>query len=149
MEFYTMPKDREDELRHYGILGMKWGRRKSTNSVNKNYTAKQRKRDRAFYGDRAEKRINKKLNQGHGLQGARHYEAERKERKEKRQRRIKKGVQKTTRVLSKIGTMYVTDQLFLGGHYTNLAKQTVKKAGRAAVSAYVYARGGRDIRWYD
>ena len=56
---------------------------KQTASANSGYSSKQRKRDRAFYGKRGEKRINKKLNQGHGLQGARHYEVERKEKREK------------------------------------------------------------------
>lgn len=68
----------DDYLMHYGVLGMKWGHRKSTNasnknSHNKNYTDKQRKNDRAFYGQRGEKRINKKLNEGYGLRGARHF----------------------------------------------------------------------------
>lgn len=77
------------ELYHYGIKGMKWGRRKkrdSKNAHNKNYTDKQRKNDRAFYGEKGEKRINKKLNEGYGLRGARHFEAERRQRVEKRKK---------------------------------------------------------------
>ena len=74
---------RNTELFHYGVKGMKWGVRRKGNEHNKNYTDKQRKNDRAMYGDRAEKRINRKLNEGYGLRGARHFEVERRERKEK------------------------------------------------------------------
>lgn len=131
---------------------MKWGvrkARKESASANKNYSDKQRKRDRAFYGTRGEKRINKKLNEGYGLQGARHYEAERKERAEKTKATLKKGAKKTGRVLTKIGSLYVTDQLFFDGAGTKAAKNVIKNIGRATVTAYTMARGGYDIHWYD
>lgn len=148
------------ELYHYGIKGQKWGVRRFQNKdgsltsagkkrVNKDYTAKQRKQDRAFYGNRGEKRINKKLNEGHGLRGARHYEAERKEKKEKAARIAKKGAKKTAKILGNIGTAYISDQVFNGGAGTRAVKTAVKYAGRAAVSAFVKARGGYDIHWYD
>jgi hypothetical protein len=142
----------EYELYHWGVKGMKWGvrkDRKDTSSVNKDYTDKQRKRDRAFYGAGGEKRINKKLNEGHGIQGARHYESERKERNERIKRTVARGVKKTANILSTIGTAYIYDQAFNGGRGTQAVKSAVKNAGRLAVSAYVKARGGYDIRWYD
>ena len=52
-------------------------------SYNKDYSAKQRTRDRKLYGSKAEKRINKRMNQGEGVQSARHDEVVRKERKQK------------------------------------------------------------------
>ena len=123
------------ELYHYGVKGMKWGRRKANTSHNKNYSDKQRKNDRAFYGGRGEKRINKKLNEGYGLRGARHFEAERKARTEKIQRTVKKGAKKATKTMTKIGVLYIQDQLLFNGAGTEAVKSTVKNVGRAAVTA--------------
>lgn len=139
----------QNELYHFGVKGMKWGVRKKTSSVNKGYTAKQRKQDRAFYGKSGEKRINKKLNEGHGLRGARHYEAERKERNEKIQRTAKKVTKKTAKVAVKVGKAYMTDQILFGGMGTKMVKEAVKQTGRAVVTAWVLANGGSDVRWYD
>lgn len=137
----------DNELMHYGVKGMRWGVRR--NPVNKAYTAKQRKQDRAFYGQGGEKRINKKLNEGHGLRGARHYEAERKERNEKIQKNLKKGAKTTAKILGKIGSAYISDQIFFGGAGTRAVKSVVKTVGRAVVTAVTMARGGYDIKWYD
>lgn len=142
----------EYELYHHGVKGMKWGVRKkrdSSSDHNKNYSDKQRKRDRAFYGKRGEKRINKKLNEGYGLQGARHHEVERKERAEKNKKLVRKGATKAAKVVSTMSTYYLIDQVFYNGAGTRVVKNAVKNAGRAAVTAYVKARGGYDIRWYD
>lgn len=141
----------ENELYHYGVKGMKWGVRNSENKtsrVNKSYTAKQRKQDRAFYGKGGEKRINKRLNQGHGLRGARHYEAERKERSEKTKKVIKKGAKKTAKALSNIGTAYVIDQMFYNGAGTRAAKSAIQGIGILTISAIAKARGATDIHWY-
>lgn len=139
-----MDSKNSSELQHYGIKGMKWGVRRNTD-----YTDKQRRHDRAFYGKSGEKRINKKMNEGHGVQSARHYEVERKERKERTQKAVQRGAKKTAKVLGKVGKVYLTDQILFGGAGTRAVKNTVKYTGRAAVSAYIKARGGWDIRWYD
>ena len=146
--FYAVPA-RSNELYHYGVKGMKWGVRKSTSSVNKSYTVKQRKQDRAFYGKGGEKRINKRLNEGHGLRGARHYEAERKERNEKTKKLVKKSAKAAAQAASNIGLMYMTDQIFYGGAGTRACKQAIRGIGMAVITAYTMARGGHDIKWYD
>ena len=60
-----------------------------------------------------------------------------------------KGANATAKVMSKVGTAYLSDQIFFGGVGTKMAKSTVKYAGRAAVTAFMKARGAWDIRWYD
>lgn len=137
------------ELYHYGVKGMKWGVRRDRNRVNKSYTAKQRKQDRAFYGKGGEKRINRKLNEGHGLRGARHYEAERKERNEKIRKKVKKGAQKVSKAMATVGTYYLYDQIFWNGAGTRVVKSAIKSVGMLTISAITKARGGYDIHWYD
>ena len=82
-----------NELQHHGILGQKWGvrryqnedgsytaegkARRSRNDANTEYTEKQRKYDRAVYSKGAEKRINRRMNEGYGLKAARSLEAQR------------------------------------------------------------------------
>lgn len=137
------------ELYHHGVKGMKWGVRKKRANHNKDYSDKQRKQDRAFYGKGGEKRVNKKMNEGYGLRGARHFEAERKERNDKRKKIAKKAAKITASALGTVGMMYVRDQAFNDGRGTKAAKAAIKHVGRAVVTAYTKARGGYDIHWYD
>lgn len=138
-----------DELCHYGVKGMKWGIRRKRKTRNENYSDKQRKNDRALYGDRSEKRINKKLNEGYGLRGARHFEVERKERKEKTKRVAKKGARAAAKAVATIGSYALTDEIFFGGAGRKAAGRAAKTVGRAAASAVLRARGADYVRWYN
>ena len=64
-----------DYLIHYGVKGMKWGVRKEPQ--NSSYSEKQRKRDLEVYGRGGVKRINRAMNDGSSISGARSKEAAR------------------------------------------------------------------------
>lgn len=75
-------------LVHHGIKGQKWGVRRyrnedgsltqaGRNRYNENYTEKQRLQDLKMYGRGAEKRINRAMNEGLSVRGARSLEADR------------------------------------------------------------------------
>jgi len=73
-----------DELYHHGVKGMKWGVRKDRGSLaggrskwNSNYSETQRTRDQAIYGRGGVRRINKSMNNGQTVSGARSIEAAR------------------------------------------------------------------------
>lgn len=106
---------RKTELKHYGVLG--------NDTYNKKYTSSQRKYDRAMYGIKAEKRIIQKMNDGHNIQSARHYEVKHRD----RNNAIKKGAKKVASVMGSIGTAYLADQIFYNGAGTAAAKAAVNK----------------------
>lgn len=62
-----------DGLMHYGVKGMKWGVRND----NPSYTKKQRLADKNIYSSGAVRRINRRLNKGENISGARSKEADR------------------------------------------------------------------------
>jgi len=64
-----------NELYHHGVKGMKWGVRKDNR--NPNYSESQRRRDRRIYSESGVRRINKSMNRGESISGARSIEAER------------------------------------------------------------------------
>ena len=64
----------EDYLMHHGVKGMKWGVR---NEPNPKYSYEQRLRDRNVYGRLGVRRINKHMNNGLSISGARSHESNR------------------------------------------------------------------------
>lgn len=74
-----------DYLAHYGVKGMKWGKRKA--AQNSGYSSKQRKEDRSLYGAGGERRINRSMNRGHNVKSARSKEVLRRDKTIARARR--------------------------------------------------------------
>lgn len=71
-----------DTLKHFGIKGMKWGFRKD--EYNNRYSKDDRKIDKALYGRKGIKRINKRMERGISLNDARAIESRRLVRARKR-----------------------------------------------------------------
>jgi hypothetical protein len=65
---HTGMMSKEEFIEHYGVKGMRWGKR---NPQHADYTDVQAKRDRQVYGTRGAKRINKSLHEGNTISVAR------------------------------------------------------------------------------
>lgn len=113
----------QNEIKHFGIEGMKWGVRRYQNEdgtltpagkarYNANYSEQQRTRDKKLYGRGAVERINKRMNKGESIQSARHDEVVRRD-------RIESG-----KAIAK-----------------NVAKGALVIGGAAAVATYLKRRG--------
>lgn len=57
----------EDFLAHYGILGMKWGKRKKYEETRREYKARTREEQDAFYRDKLSRTINASLKKGEDI----------------------------------------------------------------------------------
>ena len=62
----TFEEEKANFLSHYGVPGMKWGKKR-----NANYSDQQIKRDTQVYGRRGASRINKNMNKGDQISTAR------------------------------------------------------------------------------
>lgn len=65
-----------EEIIHYGVRGMKWGKRKAP--LNASYAQKDRNQDVSDYGLRGRQRISKRMDKGKSLESARRSEKVRK-----------------------------------------------------------------------
>lgn len=161
------------ELYHFGIKGQKWGIRRfqnedgsltqaGKNRYNEDYSEKQRRQDRSMYGKGAEKRINRRMNDGYGIQAARSKEADR-----------INSTRRAARTTGQVGSFVGSIGGLVGGYYatkavkhvmanssntkmriisealndpaTNMAISSVVSMGSSAVGSRLGRSGGQSI----
>lgn len=115
-----------NELKHHGVKGMRWGIRKDRKTSG---DKKPKKKE-----DSGESRVKRIVNK-----------CKKKVTKENAARVVVKGAE----IAGKLMVANAADDIFYGGAGKRILKETVKQTGRAAVTAYVMANGGYDIHWYD
>ena len=159
-------------LYHHGVKGMKWGvRRSRRNTAKKKY----RKRvDDAFSKyeksiadiekpykkgqnlsakDQAREAAAEKRYRDEAAKAKSDYKTAKKSERKATNEKLKKAAIKTAakgaKVASKLALYSTLDDVFYGGTGKKIAKEALVQTGRAAVTAFVMARGGYDIKWYD
>lgn len=164
-------------LMHYGVKGMKWGVRKryldKNGSLNKRGIKKYAKKSyaKSLYDSNKSVagKVYDKLTGAHKIGADIKYGSSSKQQnkaaaekylaskakekslptKTKIAKATAKGAATTAKVMTKVGSAYLTDQMFFGGAGTKLAKAAVKNLGRMTITGVEMARGGYDIHWYD
>lgn len=159
-------------LCHHGVKGMKWGvRRSRRNTAKKKY--KKRVNDAFNRYEKSIADIEKPYKRGQTLstkdqareaavekryrdeatKAKADYKTARKVERKATNEKLKKASIKTAtkglEVASKLAMYSALDDVFYGGAGKKIAKETLVQTGRAAVTAFIMARGGYDIKWYD
>lgn len=111
----------DNDLRHYGIKGMKWGVRKEED-YHSDYSKEQRDRDKAVYGRGGVKRINKNMKKGDKISTARSKEADR-----------INNARKSARVAGQVGATVGAIGGAIGGYY---ASKYLTRALGTKISAF-------------
>jgi len=121
-------------IRHYGVRGMKWGKR---NPRNENYSDQQIKRDTQVYGKSGAKRVNKQLNDGDSISVARGNEKTRRDRVMGKNKYVRQG----GKVAGAVGGVVVAN---VG--LTALAKSATSKIGQDIAGKILGPSGGSSLR---
>lgn len=144
------------ELRHYGVRGMKWGSRRYRNGDGSLTDKGVKKYAKAGYREDSRKHNASATRRTHVAYANTLYNASSRQQNEMRaEQRMLQGRKRTRDVLGLVGGIAIADLTFNHGTMTkaalnttsNIAKNSVKYAGRAFVTGYMKAKGHTNIKW--